>query len=31
MKLENVITISGKIYCITGLCIGGSSNALEIC
>ena len=30
MKLENVITISGKIYCITGLCIGGSSNALEI-
>ena len=30
MRLKNVITISGKIYCITGLCIGGSSNALEI-
>jgi len=30
MKLERSITITGKIYCITGLCIGGSSNALEI-
>lgn len=30
MKLERSITIKGKIHCITGLCIGGSSNALEI-
>lgn len=30
MKLERSIAITGKIHCITGLCIGGSSNALEI-
>lgn len=30
MKLERSITIAGKIHCITGLCIGGSSNTLEI-
>lgn len=30
MKLERSITIAGKIHCVTGLCIGGSSNALEI-
>lgn len=30
MKLEQIITINGKINCITGLCIGGSSNSLEI-
>lgn len=30
MKLERSIIITGKIHCITGLCIGGSSNALEI-
>lgn len=30
MRLEKIITINGKIKCITGLCIGGSSNALEI-
>ena len=30
MKLERSIAITGKIYCVTGLCIGGTSNALEI-
>lgn len=30
MKLKRSITIAGKIHCITGLCIGGSSNVLEI-
>lgn len=30
MKLNQVITIEGKIICMTGLCIGGSSNGLEI-
>ena len=29
MKLEQIITISGKIHCMTGLCIGGSSNGPE--
>lgn len=30
MKLEQIITFSGKIYCISGLYIGGSSSTLEI-
>lgn len=30
MKLEQIITFSGKIYCVSGLCIGGSSNTLDI-
>ncbi len=30
MRLEEIVTFSGKIHCLTGLCIGGSSNALEI-
>lgn len=30
MKLKNVVVIAGKIRCITGLSIGGSSTALEI-
>ena len=30
MRLQEIVTFSGKIHCLTGLCIGGSSNALEI-
>ncbi len=30
MKLNQVITIKGEIFCMSGLCIGGSSNGLEI-
>ena len=30
MKLEQIITLAGTIFCVTGLSIGGSSNALEI-
>ena len=30
MKLEQIITFTGTIFCVTGLSIGGSSNALEI-
>lgn len=30
MKLEQIITFSGKIECLTGLSIGGASNSLEI-
>lgn len=30
MRLKEIVTFSGKIHCLTGLCIGGSSNALEI-
>ena len=30
MKLKEIVTFSGKIYCVSGLCIGGSSNSLEI-
>lgn len=30
MKLEQTVIFSGKIYCISGLCIGGSSSTLEI-
>lgn len=30
MKLERSILITGKIHCVSGLCIGGSSNTLEI-
>lgn len=30
MKLKRNIAITGKIHCISGLCIGGSSNTLEI-
>lgn len=30
MKLEQIVTFTGTIFCVTGLSIGGSSNALEI-
>lgn len=30
MKLKEIVTFTGKIICISGLCIGGSSNSLEI-
>lgn len=30
MKLAQIITFKGTIECLTGLCIGGSSNTLEI-
>lgn len=30
MKLEQIVTFSGKIHCVSGLCIGGSSSTLEI-
>lgn len=30
MKLEQIITFTGKIYCISGLSIGGSSSTLDI-
>lgn len=30
MKLKQIVTFSGKIHCISGLAIGGSSNTIEI-
>lgn len=30
MKLKEIVTFSGEIYCISGLCVGGSSNTLDI-
>lgn len=30
MKLEQIVTFEGKIYCVSGLSIGGSSNTLDI-
>lgn len=30
MKLEQIVTFTGEIICVTGLSIGGSSNSLEI-
>lgn len=30
MKLEQIVTFSGKIRCMSGLCIGGSSSTLDI-
>lgn len=30
MKLEQIITFSGKIYCKSGLCIGGSPSTIDI-
>ncbi len=30
MRLEQIVTFSGEIYCASGLCIGGSSDSLEI-
>lgn len=30
MKLEQIIIFRGKIKCLTGLSIGGTSNSLEI-
>lgn len=30
MKLDKIVTFTGKIFCITGLSIGASSNTLEI-
>ena len=30
MKLKEIVTFSGKILCVSGLCIGGSSSTLEI-
>lgn len=30
MKLEQIVTFSGTIHCVSGLCIGGSSSTLDI-
>lgn len=30
MKLEQIVTFSGKIRCMSGLCIGGSSSTIDI-
>lgn len=30
MKLEQIVTLSGQIHCLSGLSIGGSSNSIEI-
>ncbi|MCI8535532.1 MAG: type III-A CRISPR-associated RAMP protein Csm3 [Hungatella sp.] len=30
MKLKEIVKFSGKIYCVSGLSIGGSSNTLDI-
>lgn len=30
MRLEQTVTFSGRIHCLSGLCIGGSSSTLDI-